>query len=135
ATGGFPYTIVMLAALIAWLTIKSLAQAKRLSAVSPMFFGAALGFGMAAPAIFALLAQVHGSAREAQPASAHWQWIVPPTALPGLILPCWTVKWADFSTRYMPHSATELTLGLVAPAALVYALIVHTRGVVRRLKW
>src|SRR5881392_3408208 len=81
-TGGFPYTIVMLGLLIAWLTIKSIVQNKRVWAPTQMLCGAALGFGIAAPAILALLAYVHGSARELQPASAHWQWIVPPAALP-----------------------------------------------------
>ena len=56
-------------------------------------------FRLSAPAWLALLDLVQGSARELQPAKAHWQWLVPPAALPGLILPCWTVNWADFSNR------------------------------------
>src|SRR4029077_15142319 len=97
--------------------------------------GTALGFGLATPAIAALFAYVHGSAREAQPPLAHWQWIVPPTALPGFILPCWTVKWANFSSRYMPHTATELACGLVAPAALVAGLFHQGRVLLRRFGW
>ena len=134
-TGGFPYTIVMLAVIVGWLTLRTLVERKSISAVLPMLFGVALGFGLGAPAILALLSYVHGSAREGQPAAAHWQWIVPPTALPGVILPAWTVKWADFSTRYMSHAGTELACGLVAPSALLAGLIFHTRKVVRKLNW
>jgi len=101
----------------------------------PMLGGAALGFGLSAPAWLAILDYVHGSARELQPADAHWQWIVPWRALPGLILPCWSVTWADFSTRYLPHAATELACGLVAPAALIAGFIWRPRMLIRRMKW
>jgi hypothetical protein len=135
-TGGFPYTVLMLAILIAWLSIKSLAETKSLMSILPMLVGAALGFGMSAPAWLAILDYVHGSAREQlQPTVAHWQWIVPWRALPGFILPCWTVNWADFSTRYLPHTATELANGLVAPAALVAGFLWRPRMLVRRMKW
>jgi hypothetical protein len=135
ATGGFPYTILMLGLLIGWLTIRSLVQTKSLFAVAPMLFGTALGFGLATPAIWALLVYVQGSAREAQPPLTHWQWIVPPTALPGFMLPCWTVKWANFSSRYLPHTATELACGLVVPAALVAGLLHQGRLLLRRFGW
>src|SRR5246500_344649 len=131
-TGGFPYTVLMLALLVAWLAIKfasvnpsrrtgggSLAEKRSILSIVPMLLGVALGFGFSAPAWLAILDLVQGSARELQSARAHWQWVVPPAALPGLILPCWTVNWADFSNHYLPHTATELAFGLVAPAALI----------------
>ena len=135
ATGGFPYTVLMLAVLVVWLAIKSLVETKSMRVILPMLFGVALGFGLAAPALLALFIHVHGSAREAQPATAHWQWIVPPGALPGLILPNWTVKWADFSTRFKPHTGTELACGLVAPAAVLFGLIRSPRMMFRQLRW
>ena len=98
-TGGFPYTVVMLVLLIAWLSIKSLGQTRNILSILPLCFGTLLGFALSAPAWLAIFDYVHGSARELQPSSTHWQWIVPPAALPGFILPCWTVNWADFSTR------------------------------------
>jgi hypothetical protein len=134
-TGGFPYTVLMLLLLIAWLAIKSLAETRSILSVVPMLFGVALGFGLSAPAWLAILDLVQGSARELQPARAHWQWLVPPVALPGLILPCWTVGWADFSNRYLPHTATELACGLVAPAALIAGLVWWRRVLVRQIKW
>jgi hypothetical protein len=134
-TGGFPYTVLMLLLLIAWLAIKALVETRSILSVVPMLFGVALGFGLSAPAWLAILDLVQGSARELQPAKAHWQWLVPPAALPGLILPCWTVNWADFSNRYLSHTATELACGLVAPAALIAGLVWRARALVRQIKW
>jgi hypothetical protein len=134
-TGGFPYTVLMLLLLVGWLAIKSLAETRSILSVVPMLFGVALGFGLSAPAWLAILDLVQGSARELQPAKAHWQWLVPPASLPGLILPCWTVNWADFSNRYLPHTATELACGLVAPAALIAGLAWRGRVLVRQIKW
>jgi hypothetical protein len=134
-TGGFPYTVLMLLLLITWLSIKSLVETRSIVSVVPMLFGVALGFGLSAPAWLAILDLIQGSARELQAARAHWQWLVPPAALPGLILPCWTVNWADFSNRYMPHAATELACGLVAPAALIAGLVWRARALVRQIKW
>ncbi len=134
-TGGFPYTVLMLLLLIAWLVLKSLAKTRSILSVVPMLFGVALGFGLSAPAWLAILDLVQGSARELQQAKAHWQWLVPPAALPGLILPCWTVNWSDFSNRYLPHTTMELACGLVAPAALIGGLAWRGRLVVRQIKW
>jgi hypothetical protein len=155
-TGGFPYTILMLAVLVAWLTCRavalseggsikfatanpsfggSLGQTKSLISILPMLAGVALGFGISAPAWLALFDYVHGSARSAQTSIAHLQWLVPWRALPGFVLPCWTVNWADFSTRYLPHGATELACGLVAPAALIGGFIARGRTFVRQIKW
>ena len=125
----------MLGVLVAWLSFRSLVQTRRISAIGPVLLGVVLGFGLATPALFALLDYVHGSARATHSASAHWQWIVPPAALPGIILPSWTVHWADFSTHYVPHTGTELACGLVAPAALVAGLIGGWRALLHRLRW
>src|SRR6476660_4416698 len=147
-TGGFPYTVLMLLLLIGWLSIKTISSrqvGKRRDrcdskiptalALLPMLSGVALGFGLSAPAWLALLDLIQGSARELQSSAAHWQWRVPPAALPGLVLPSWTVNWTDFSSRGRPHAAAELACGLVAPAALVAALIWRPRLVVRQIKW
>src|SRR5437870_7389663 len=134
-TGGFPYTVVMLALLIAWLAIKSLVQTRNVTLILPMLFGVALGFGMSAPAWLAILDLIQGSARELQPASAHWQWLVPPAALPGLILPRRTVSWTDFSIRHLLHTGTELACGLLAAAALIGGFVWRGRTLVRKIKW
>lgn len=134
-TGGFPYTVLMLVLLIAWLSCKSIVETKSFMSILPMLFGVALGLGLSAPAWLAVFDYVHGSAREAQPTDVHWQWIVPWRALPGFILPCWTVKWADFSTRHLPRTATELACGLAAPAALAAGFLSRGRTLVRQIKW
>ena len=134
-TGGFPYTVLMLLLLIAWLSIKSLVETRNIFSVIPMLIGVVLGFGLSAPAWLAILDLVPGSARELQPAAAHWQWRVPPSALPGLILPSWTVNWTDFSSRLMPHTAIELACGLVAPAALIAGFVWRGRMLVRQIGW
>jgi hypothetical protein len=134
-TGGFPYTVVMLLLLVAWLSVKTLVQSRNILSVLPMLLGVALGFGPSAPAWLALLDLIQGSARELQSTAAHWQWRVPPAALPSLILPSWTVNWTDFSSRSRPHTAAELTCGLVAPAALITGLVWRARQLVRQIKW
>src|SRR5437867_5306834 len=100
-----------------------------------MLFGVALGFGLSAPACLAILDLVQGSARELQSPAAHWQWLVPLAALPGVILPLWTVNWTDFSSRHLPHTATELACGLVAPAALIAGLLWRGRVIAKQIKW
>jgi len=134
-TGGFPYTVVMLALLLAWLSVKSSGQTRSIISILPLCFGTFLGLGLSSLAWLSILDLIQGSARELQPASAHWQWLVPPAALPGFILPCWTVNWADFSTRYVPHAATELACGLVAPVALMAGFIWRGRMLLARIKW
>src|SRR5207247_2345932 len=129
-----------------WLAIKAMwerpqsrdsrdTKVRHIFAILPMLSGVVLGFGLSAPAWLAILDLVQGSARELQSPAAHWQWLVPPAALPGLILPCWTVNWADFSSRYLSHTATELASGLVAPAALIAGFLWRGRVVMRQIKW
>jgi len=145
-TGGFPYTVLMLALLIAWLACRAVAlrgggsiepagQSQSLTSILPMFVGVALGFGLSAPAWLALFDYVRGSARVTQTTLAHWQWIVPWRALPAFVLPGWTVNWTDFSTRQLSHIGTELACGLVAPAALIAGFIWRPRMLMRRLGW
>ena len=134
-TGGFPYTVLMLLLLIPWLSIESLVKTRNIFSILPMLFGVALGFGLSAPAWLAILDLVQGSARELQAASAHWQWLVPPAALPGLILPSWTVNWANFSSRLTPHTATELACGLVPIPVLAAGLISRGRELISKIKW
>src|SRR3977135_844460 len=65
-TGGFPYTVLMLVLLAAWLVFRSLSETKKLLLVWPLAVGLVLGFGLAAPAWLALFDYVRGSARAAQ---------------------------------------------------------------------
>ena len=135
-TGGFPYTVLMLALIGSWLALKSLGETRRLSVLWPLSLGVTLGLGLSAPAWLALLDYAHNSVRTAQfDPQAHWQWIVPWSALPGFLYPAWTVRWADFSSRLLPHSAIELACGTVPPLVLLAGLAFKTRVFVRRAKW
>jgi hypothetical protein len=134
-TGGFPYTVLMLLLLGGWLALKSLGQTRKLFSVWPLAIGMLVGFGLASPAWLALLDYVHGSARAVQDSSEHFQWRVPAAALPGFILPSWSVNWTDFSTRLMPHTGTELACGIVSPVALLAGVIAFGRSFVRTIKW
>jgi len=134
-TGGFPYTVLMLALVATWLGIRSLGQTGRLAPLWPLLLGIVLGFGLAAPAWLALLDYVHGSARAVQDSAEHFQWRLPVSALPGFVIPNWTVNWTDFSSRLMPHTAGELACGLVPPVALIAGLIIVGRVLLRRISW
>ena len=126
----------MLMLVSSWLAVKSLGQSGRIASLWPLSLGVALGFGLSAPAWLALFDYVHGSARADQlQANAHWQWIVPWRALPGFVYPGWTVRWADFSTRLLPHPAIELACGTVPPLALLAGLFLRFKEFVRRTKW
>ena len=156
-TGGFPYTVLMFALVLAWLALHAVFEVgaidsaspartrsrtvqvnrpylPRLTRIGPLLAGVVLGLGLAAPAWLALLGYVHGSARESLHSSAHWQWLVPWNAWPGLILPSWTVNWSNFLSRFVPHGATELACGLVSPVALVTGFIVNSRALLKKIR-
>ena len=101
----------------------------------PLALGMLLGLGLAAPAWLALFDYLRGSAREVQDSSAHFQWLVPPAALPAFILPGWTVDWTDFNTHLQPHTATEMANGLAIPAIVFLALLTQAKALVRYLRW
>ncbi len=134
-TGGFPYTVLMLALVATWLCLKSLGQTRNLWSIFPLLGGIVIGLGLSAPAWLALLDYVPGSARSVQDSAAHFQWRVPFAALPGFVIPKWTVNWADFSSRLMPHTATELACGLVPPIALVAGSIRFRAALFRQIGW
>lgn len=135
-TGGFPYTVLMLGLVAVWLAAKSLGETRALRPLGPLALGVALGFGLSAPAWLALFAYVHGSARgEMATNGAHWQWLLPPAALPGFVWPGWTVRWLNFSNDYSPHTAVELACGTVPPLALLAGLLGRRGEFVRRMKW
>ena len=145
----------MLALILVWLTLRSLFEVgtidldrpngsgpsvnrpylNRLTGIWPLFVGVILGLGLAAPAWLSLLDYVHGSARQSLDPAAHWQWLVPWKAWPGLILPPWTVNWSNFLTKLEPHRAAELACGLIAPAALLAGLVVNSRALLKKIGW
>src|SRR5207248_9944517 len=158
-TGGFPYTVLMLVLVLVWLILRTVfgigaidfhrlgtahselggsvngPYLNRLTGIWPLFVGVVLGLALAAPAWLSLLIYVHGSARQSLDAAAHWQWLVPLNAWPGLILPSWTVGWPNFLTKLEPHPAAELACGLIAPAALLAGLVANGRALLKTIGW
>ncbi len=134
-TGGFPYTVLMLALVLAWLAIRGFARSRQLFTIAPLAVGVTLGFGLSAPAWLALLDSVQGSARATQDAAAHFQWLVPWNSWPGLLLPAWTVKWPDFSSRLMPHRAAELACGLIPVPLIISGFLVGSVTLWKRVRW
>lgn len=112
--GGFPYTVLTLAAVTAWLAVRE----RRLRALAPLAVGWMLGLGLSAAAWLSLLSYMVGSGRAQAEGVNHHAWVVPLSALPGLILPCWVTNWPDFFEQLNPHAAIELTGALVPLAAL-----------------
>jgi hypothetical protein len=133
-TGGFPYTVLMLGLVAVWLACRAVASREG-GSVWPLFLGILFGFGLAAPAWLALLDYMHGSARAVQDSAEHFQWRLPVAALPGFVIPKWTVNWVDFSSRLMPHTAGELACGVISPVALVAGLLILRRALLRRISW
>ena len=134
---GFPYTVVMLALVTIWLAARTWFQSghdwRRLL---PLVTGWGLGLLWSAPAWLSLLDAVHGSGRATQGVGVgNVAWSVPVAALPALILPNWTVKWADFANIPTPHASLELAGGFVPVAALLAALGCLRGALVRRLRW
>jgi hypothetical protein len=134
-TGGFPYTVLMLALVLAWFAFGEIFRSHELTRIMQLVTGVALGLALSAPAWLALLEYMKGSARTGQDPSAHFQWLVPWNAWPGLVLPGWTVNWPDFSSRMMPHSATELACGLIPVPLIISGFFIDSAAFWKRVRW
>ncbi len=133
-TGGFPYTVVRLGLVTAWLGVHALA-ARRWRALWPLVLGWGFGLLLSAPAWLSLLEAIHGSSRSQGAGAGNFAWTVPLKAWPGLILPNWSVYWHDFSNRPSLHSALELTGGFVPVAGLLAAFAARRGWAWRTLRW
>jgi hypothetical protein len=132
--GGFPYTVLMLALVTAWLAVRAIVTRGDWRATLRLGIGWLIGLGLSAPAWIALLDYAPGSRRAVEVHPAH-QWLVPFSALPGLILPSWTVEWSMFGEVVKPHAAIELACGLGIMAVLIAAVIRAPRALFAKLRW
>ena len=132
-TGGFPYTVVRLALVTAWLGARAI-SARKWRALWPLALGWIFGLMLSAPAWISLLEYIRGSNRAQGAGHGNFAWAVPLDAWPGLILPNWTTPWHDFSNFPSMHAALELTGGLIPLAGL--AAFACLRGQKwRSLRW
>ncbi|HEY0368538.1 MAG TPA: hypothetical protein VGC85_02980, partial [Chthoniobacterales bacterium] len=106
-TGGFPYTIPMLALITGWIVLRALATRRDWSVIVRVATSWLLGVGLSAPAWISLITYSIG-ARRAGEVFRPKQWLVPFTGLPSLVLPEWTVQWHVFEEALVPHSGIEL---------------------------
>ena len=134
-TGGFPYTVLMLLLLIAWLAIKSLAETRS------HFVGCAdaLWRGTRLRVIRARVARDSrfgsGFSARITASDSALAMACSTCSIAGTHLAMWTVNWADFSNRYLPTHGNGTGLWLVAPAALIAGLAWRGRQLVRQIKW
>ena len=134
-TGGFPYTVVMLALVSAWLGVQALLR-RRYVALVPLATGWGLGLGLSAPAWLSLLEAMAGSHRAtAGVGPGNRAWTVPFSALPGVVLPSWTTHWHNFSDEPSLHAALELAGAFVPAVALLAGLCLVGRRLVRACGW
>lgn len=132
--GGFPYTVLMLALVTAWLGVRALVESRDWRVSFRLGIGWVLGLGFSAPAWIALLDYAPGSRRAVEVHPPH-QWLVPFSALPGLILPSWTVPWSMFGEVVEPHSAIELACGLAAGVVLIASMFRYPRALFAKVRW
>ena len=133
-TGGFPYTVVMLLLVSAWLGVKTLAE-RRATALVPLAAGWIGGLGLSAPAWLSLLAAMRGSGRAAGVGTGNAAWTVPLSSLPGLILPNWTTNWHNFADNPALHAALEMAGAFVPVVGLIAGGCCLRGRFLRRCRW
>ena len=144
-TGGFPYTVGMLALISAWLAIRywvgggggnGKSVLARTLELWPLAAGWLVGMGLAAPALLSLIAYIPGSDRAHGVNVVSSAWTVPWTALPALILPSWRAKWPDFAGHLEYRFGVELAGALIPLAMLAASAAVGGgRRLARRCGW
>ncbi len=133
-TGGFPYTIGMLALVTAWLGLRSLVTEHDWCAPLRLTSGWLLGLGLSAPAWMSLLEYTPGSRRSVERFIPN-QWLVPLKALPGFVVPSWTVNWHQFEAKIGSHHAIELACGLAPIVILIAVACTIPKRLASKLCW
>ena len=133
-TAGWPFTVLMLLLVTGWIAADQLARGLRgrqLAVPAARLAAGWLAGGLLAlPAVWMLLEYMQGSQRASDINRLQWTWVVPPTALPALVMPTVTAVWDTFvDTRR--HVSLELAGGLV-PLAILGAGLVEQRGRLNR---
>ena len=133
-TAGWPFTVLMLAVLSAWLTVRTLGQ-RRWLAAWPAAAAWLIGLGLSAPAWLMLLEYSGETLRGATPPLRVTEaWIVPLPGWIGLVFPGYIGSWTVFH-RCKDHAFAEMTGGLVPLAVLGATLLRRARDFLFRRGW
>jgi hypothetical protein len=131
---GWPFTVLMLAVLSAWLTVRTLCRHPWTTAW-PVPAAWLIGLGLSAPAWLLLLEYAGETVRGDTPLTKlSVRWVVPPAGWVGLAFPTYFTYWSVFE-RSKLHACAEMTGGLVPLAVLAAALWRRGRELVRRCGW
>jgi len=133
-TAGWPHSIFMLALVTAWLVVRATWQQRTGWPLLTAFAAWILGIGLASPAWMPFIEYLATTNRPSVGSTLQWDWLVPPSSLPGLVLPSWVSRWDAFNPN-QPHVAIELANGLVTTAALLGALLTLQRLRSAALGW
>ena len=133
-TAGWPFTVLMLILLSAWLTARTLWR-RRWLAPWPVAAAWLIGLGLSAPAWLMLLEYSAATIR----GTRHWDatnptWMIPPDGWLGLIFPSYFTLWDVWGHPKM-HACVEMTGGLVPLAVLGATMLRRGRAFLVESAW
>lgn len=133
-TAGWPFAVLMMALVSAWLGIKTWWKSRRVRTLWPLLAAWVLAIGLSAPALLMLIEYTSNGIRGETGFVLQREWIVPFPALLGLILPAFTVFWPGF-WGWQPHASVELASGLAPVVAFLAALFHPGKKFIRAVRW
>ncbi len=121
AVAGWPYTVGIAGLVGSWLVVDKVRRTRDVRWAATAVFAAALGLGLAAPALLMLRQYAAASVRlRSLPGTVH-AWTVPLGALPGLLTPIWHANWHGVDHlvfRVAPELLSVVGLAVIASAWL-----------------
>jgi hypothetical protein len=134
-TAGWPFTVLMAGLLSAGLAVRNRSEDGSWRSSWPIVAAWVAGLSLSAPAWLMLLEYTGETVRaHTPPLTLNWEWRVSPMALFGLALPAVPTPWVVFNLHRW-HTNLELAGGLAPLAALLAAVGLPGRQVLRRFGW
>jgi hypothetical protein len=133
---GWPFAVVMAGMVSVWLALRNRRSLRDLMRLWPIAAAWVVGLGLSSPAWLMLLEFTpHTMRGRTPPWQLNTEWLVPLSALPGLIFPPLITEWSIFDHGEVPRRCMELTGGLV-PVIVLAAALLRLRGpFLRRAGW
>ena len=133
-TGSWPFPVVMTGVVTAFLGLRTLSETRRIWDVWPLVAAWIFGAALAAPAILMLAEYYLNSARSGD-SGLQWQWIMPPSAILGLVFPYYSTDWWGWGDKAYPRPAIELACGFLPPILLGAGMLRLRRKFVHAFRW